>query len=221
MPCRTPVVSFPSANAQHEFLVSSPGDWESCENPVVLKWLIWTLALKMFLRNKVGDMIIFPSYSWDDGFQFHERKYDFWCQNLSIALFVQIFGFTIQDIFHNNNVFCQSRGYHQIGDQQRRWKWQEQSFTTHCKRTDEIEWDSTKRKKKKFTYIALAVALKKRKKNSRLFIIFPEFISISKLFPDLDNCWANFKTFSKIQDSARTLFMNGKQTQPVRGTYVL
>ena len=80
------------------------------------------------------------------------------------------------------------------------------------------------KRKKKFTYKALVVALKKKnnkKKNSRLCTIFPEFISISKLFPGLDNCWANFKTFSKIQHSTRTLFMNGKQSQPVRGTYAL
>ena len=80
------------------------------------------------------------------------------------------------------------------------------------------------KRKKKFTYKALVVALKKKnnnKKNSRLCTIFPEFISISKLFPGLDNCWANFKTFSKIQHSTRTLFMNGKQSQPVRGTYVI
>ena len=78
------------------------------------------------------------------------------------------------------------------------------------------------KRKKKFTYKALVVALKKKnnnKKNSRLCTIFPEFIS--KLFPGLDNCWANFKTFSKIQHSTRTLFMNGKQSQTVRGTYVL
>ena len=43
----------------------------------------------------------------------------------------------------------------------------------------------------------LVVALKK--KNSRFLVIF------SRLFPGLESCWANFKTFSRIQDSVRTL----------------
>ena len=47
--------------------------------------------------------------------------------------------------------------------------------------------------KQKITY-KFVVALKK--KNSRLFTIFP----FSRLFPGLENCWANFKT-------VRTLFI--------------
>ena len=51
----------------------------------------------------------------------------------------------------------------------------------------------------KDTSKALVVALKKKIKTfyhfSRLYLHFPDF------FPGLENCWANFKTFSRIQDS--------------------
>ena len=40
----------------------------------------------------------------------------------------------------------------------------------------------------------------------RLFTIFPDVSTFSRLFPGLDNCWANFKTFSIIQDSVQTLW---------------
>ena len=56
------------------------------------------------------------------GFNFMKENTTFGvriCQLLYSGL-VQMFGSKIQDIFHNNNLFCQSRGYHQIGDQQRR-----------------------------------------------------------------------------------------------------
>ena len=41
-----------------------------------------------------------------------------------------------------------------------------------------------------------------KEKNSRLFTIFPELTST---FPGLENCDANFKTFSRIQNSVQNL----------------
>ena len=68
------------------------------------------------------------------------------------------------------------------------------------KRTGEIEYDLTKTKKKAF-----AEALKKKMKTfyhfTKLYFCFPDF------FSGLENCWANFKTFSRIQDSVRTLHL--------------
>ena len=50
------------------------------------------------------------------------------------------------------------------------------------------------------------------KKHSRLY----HFPRLNLHFPDfflgLDNCWANFKTFSRIQDSVQTML---KQREPV------
>ena len=45
-------------------------------------------------------------------------------------------------------------------------------------------------------------ALKKLKTFYHFFKTLPLF---SRLFPGLENCWANFETFSRIQDSVRTL----------------
>ena len=63
------------------------------------------------------------------------------------------------------------------------------------KRTGEMEYDFTKNKKK-ITYKALVVALKK---TSRLFTIFPDFSQVWKIAGQI------FKPFSRIQDSVRTL----------------
>ena len=66
-----------------------------------------------------------------------------------------------------------------------------------CVRFDQNE------KKKEFTYKALAVALKKK---TQEFLPFFHTLSLfSRLFSGLENCWENFKTFSRIQDSVRTL----------------
>ena len=53
--------------------------------------------------------------------------------------------------------------------------------------------------KKKFSYKVLFVALEK----TQDFLPFLQTLStFSRLFPGLDqNCWGNFKTFSRIQDS--------------------
>ena len=50
--------------------------------------------------------------------------------------------------------------------------------------------------------VALVVALKKNQDFLPFFQTLPPF---SRLFPGLKNCWTNFKTFSRIQDSVRTL----------------
>ena len=74
-------------------------------------------------------------------------------------------------------------------------------FMVRCKYTGEIEKNAPKRKK--FTSKALVVALKKK---THYFLPFFKALSpFSRLLPDLENCWANFETFSRIQDSVRTL----------------
>ena len=55
--------------------------------------------------------------------------------------------------------------------------------------------------KKKITYKAFIVALKKKNKTQHFFTIFPRLSPFSRLFPGLENFWANFKTISRIQDS--------------------
>ena len=71
------------------------------------------------------------------------------------------------------------------------------------KRTGKIEYDLT-HTQKKFTRKALVVAFKI---TQNFLPFFPDFISVlfSRLFPGLENCWANFKPFTRIQDSVRTL----------------
>ena len=44
-----------------------------------------------------------------------------------------------------------------------------------------------------------------RKKNSNFLPFFKTLAQFSRLFPGLDNCWANLKIFSRILDSVRTL----------------
>ena len=44
-----------------------------------------------------------------------------------------------------------------------------------------------------------------QKKKRRLLPFFQDFPSIFQHFPCLENCWANFKTFSTIQDTVRAL----------------
>ena len=58
------------------------------------------------------------------------------------------------------------------------------------------------KRKEKITYRALVVALNK---NSNFLPFFPDFFSKWRLFPGLEKFWSNFKTFSRIQDSVRTL----------------
>ena len=67
-----------------------------------------------------------------------------------------------------------------------------------CKRTGEIEYDLTNRKKN-FTCNALFVALK------TFFTIFPDFISIFQTFSRSRKLLGKFQDFSRIQDSVQTL----------------
>ena len=60
------------------------------------------------------------------------------------------------------------------------------------KRTGNIEYDFSNRK-----IISLVKYLLQLSKNVLQF--FPDIFSIFRLFPGLENCWANFKTFSRIQ----------------------
>ena len=76
----------------------------------------------------------------------------------------------------------------------------------HCKRTGEIEYDQNG---KKFHLQSTCVTWKKTLKT--LSFSQPLYL-FSRLFPGLENCWANFKTFSRIQDSVRTLL---KPREPV------
>ena len=59
-------------------------------------------------------------------------------------------------------------------------------------------------RKKNFTCESLVVAFKKKKKED-FYHFFKTLPLFSRLFPCLENCWANFKTFSRIQDTVRTL----------------
>ena len=71
------------------------------------------------------------------------------------------------------------------------------SFFMMCCKRYRRDWIRIyQNEKKKNIYKALVVALKK---TSRLFYHF------SRLFSSLENCWANFKPFSRLQDSVRTL----------------
>ena len=76
------------------------------------------------------------------------------------------------------------------------------------KHTGKIEQDLTQTKKK-IIYKVLVVALKKKvEKNVKTFYHFFQTLSLfSRLFPGLESCWRNFKTFSRIQDSVRTLIL--------------
>ena len=127
---------------------------------------------------------------------------------LLVAGFVQIFGYKIQGFFQtffqNKNFFFQTQGY-QIG-------WSVETlikagtkifFMVCCKCTGEIEYKIWPNWKRNSLLKALVVALKK--KTSRFFTVFPDFISIFQTFIVLENCGANFKTFSRIQDSVQTL----------------
>ena len=83
-----------------------------------------------------------------------------------------------------------------------------------CKHAGEIEYDGFFQNEKLeiFTYKALDISWKKK------LDILPFFQSLlSRLFAGLENCWANFKTFSRIQDSGRTL-KKSSQVLIVRST---
>ena len=61
-------------------------------------------------------------------------------------------------------------------------------------------------KTKKFNCKALAALKKKKQKKLKTFYHFSDLISIFRVLPGLENCWENFKTFSRIQDFVQTLY---------------
>ena len=118
----------------------------------------------------------------------HRVRTDFRIQNWRLFP-----GFFLQ----NNNFFFQTQGY-LLGDQQRRME----SLFHEALQTYGRDWIRFDQNDKKFTYKALVVALKK----TQDFLPFFQTLSLfSRLFPGRKNCWTNFKTFSRIQDSAQTL----------------
>ena len=63
-----------------------------------------------------------------------------------------------------------------------------------------IEWDLTT---EKIHLLSTCCNLEKEnKENIQTLSLF------SRLFPGLENCFANFKTFSGIQDSVQTLYIS-------------
>ena len=61
---------------------------------------------------------------------------------------------------------------------------------------------------KKFHLFSACCSLKKIWTFIYVFKTSPLF---SRLFPRLENCWANFKTFSRIQDCVETLYLRFKK----------
>ena len=83
----------------------------------------------------------------------------------------------------------------------------EQSFFHDALQTYKREWirfDQHTHKKKHLTCKALSVHVT-LKKLKTFYHLFKTLALFSRLFPGLKNCWANFKTFSRIPDSVRTL----------------
>ena len=74
-----------------------------------------------------------------------------------------------------------------------------------CKRTGEIEYDLTKRKRFHLESIRCSF----EKKNEDFLPFFQALSLFSRLFPGLQNCWTNFETFSRIQDCANSGSKNG------------
>ena len=110
---------------------------------------------------------------------------DFWIQN---SRFFQTFSKTITSFSRLTS---------------NRWaketlrKEQEQSFINDTLQTYRQDWKWFDQQEKNFTCKALVVALKKHFTIfSRLYLYFPDFFQV-------ENCRANFKTFSRIQDSVQ------------------
>ena len=122
-------------------------------------------------------------------FLFFQGSYRFFIQNSRL----------FPDFFQNNNLFFQTQGY-QIGDQSRPLKKRRnKTFSMTCRR----DWIRFDQHEKKFTSEGLVVRLSKKLKT--FYHFFKTLPLFSRLFPGLENCWANFKTFSRIRDSLRTL----------------
>ena len=95
----------------------------------------------------------------------------------------------------------------------------EQSFVHGALQTNGWDWIRSDRRGKQFSVIKNL--LKLWKKNPDFLPFFQTLSLFSRLFPGLENCWVNFKTFSRIQDSVQTLnlllwwfIMNYKLVRP-------
>ena len=99
--------------------------------------------------------------------------------------------------------FSQTPGY-QIGDQSRPQKIQVQSLFYDALQINGWDWIRFDQNEylKDTSKAHLVVAFKK---NQDFLPFFQTLSSFFRLFPGLENCWANFKTCSRIQDSVRTL----------------
>ena len=121
------------------------------------------------------------------------------------------------DFFQNNTIFFQTQGW-QIGDQQRPWKMQDPSFfMMNCKHTCTITTVQCRHKRtmkllilwlnvlatgeteldlntgKKYSLINhLTYCSFEKKKNQT-------FTYSSRLFPSLENCWANSRPFREFK----------------------
>ena len=154
----------------------------------------------MSTTHRIIDCSLSPIFPCDRAATVTKVRTDFWIQNS------RLFETFLQD----DNFFFLTQGY-QIGDQYslrtdvplpaekiHTKKTQEQSFLHGVLQTQERDWIRFDQNGKHFTSKALVVALKKKINKLKTFYHF------SRLFPGLENCWANFKT-SRIQDSVRTL----------------
>ena len=123
-------------------------------------------------------------------FLFFQGSYRFSIQNSRL----------FPDFFQNNNLFFQTQGY-QIADRKRplKKKTQEQSFFPDMQARLNKIWPT--RKKIHFWRTSCTAF----KKTQDFLPFFQDFTSIFQTFPRSGKCWANFKTFSRIQDSVRTL----------------
>ena len=104
--------------------------------------------------------------------------------------FVQIFESKIQDFFQNSNFFFQTR-------------WSTETFKNA--ETKRFSWCTTRVGARLNKIWPKWKALKKKPQD--LLSFSQTLSSFSKLFPGLENCWANFKTFSRIQASVWTLII--------------
>ena len=126
-----------------------------------------------------------------EGSTYYRIRTDFWIQNSRL----------FPDFFQNNNFFFQTQGY-QIGTLKKTEGTRLPSWCTANvpERLNKI-WPAWK---KNFTCKALIVTFK----TTQDFLPYKQdFISIFQTFSRSGKyyCWANFKTFSRIQDCVRTL----------------
>ena len=70
---------------------------------------------------------------------------------------------------------------------------QQSFFHMRCRRMGEIG------PKQKIVHFVSTCSRSENRKKTQVFLLFFQTSSpLSRLFPGLENCWANFKTFSRI-----------------------